>query len=120
MHNDIIARGSFDCVDQHGNAFQTTVEIGIPKPFETKTGETDYSCSLAVLPLNAYREKGACGTDSLMALGFAIENTRQILRAFVQLGGRVYFAGTKTPIDLESHTFQPVAEHLVNSQYRGT
>lgn len=120
MHNDIIARALFDCIDQRGNAFQTTVEIGIPKPFETKTGATDYCCSLAVLPLNVYRENGACGTDSLMALGFAIENTRQILRAFVQLGGRVYFAGTKTPIDVESPTFQPVSEHLVNPQFRGT
>jgi hypothetical protein len=116
--NDIIAKTSFDCIDQKGNAFVTTVEIGAPKPFESKSGSIDYSCSVAVLPLNVYREKGACGTDSLMALSLAIENTRQILRAFVQLGGRVYYPGTKTPIDIDSPTFQPVAEHLVNPQFR--
>ncbi len=117
--NEIIAQTSFDCIDQQGNAFVTTVEIGAPKPFETKSGSIDYSCSVAVLPLSVYREKGACGTDSLMALSFAIENTRQILRAFVKLGGLVYYPGTKTPIDIDSPTFQPVAENLVNPQFRG-
>jgi hypothetical protein len=116
--NDIIAKASFDCIDQKGNAFVTTVEIGVPKPFETKSGSTDYCCSLAVLPLNVYREKGACGTDSLMALSLAIENTRQILRVFVKLGGLIFFPGTKTPIDVESPTFQTVSEHLVNPQFR--
>ena len=116
--NDIIAKASFDCIDQKCNAFVTTVEIGLPQPFITESGSTDYCCALAVLPLNGYGARGACGTDSLMALSFAIENARQILRTFVKLGGQVYCTGTKTPIDVDSPTFQTVAEHLVNPQFR--
>ena len=114
----IIAKAEFDCVDQRGKAFVTTVEIGQPVPVATEHGSTDYRCYVAVLPLNVGRDGGA-GTDSLMALTFAIENVRQILLTFVKLGGKVYFKGSKTPIDFDDRFgFTPVAEHLVKPEYR--
>ncbi len=115
----IIASASFDCVDQKGNAFETTVEIGTPVPYSTKHGSTNYKCYVAVLPLNVEREIGGVGTDSLMALTFAIENVRQILRVFVKLGGKVYFKGSKTPIDFDDRFgFTPVDTNLVRPEYR--
>ena len=94
-------------------------EIGIPVPYSTKHGSTDFRCYVAVLPLNVEQEVGGVGTDSLMALTFAIENVRQILRVFVKLGDKVYFKGSKTPIDLDDRLgFLPVNDNLVRPEYR--
>ena len=115
----IIASAKFDCIDRKGNAFETTVEIGVPVPYSTKNGSTDFRCYVAVLPLNVEQEVGGVGTDSLMALTFAIENVRQILRVFVKLGDKVYFKGSKTPIDLDDRLgFLPVNDNLVRPEYR--
>jgi hypothetical protein len=99
-----IASHTFDCVDAEGSRFSVTASIGEPYMQPMEGEYDDYGCCPTALePLFAARRVG--GNDTFQALCLALHLIRQTLRAFVAQGGRVFFPGTTSPIDLDDPSF---------------
>ena len=101
-----IAERAFDCVDPKGKRFRAVARIGMPT---TVPRDGDLSahgnCPVMLEPLVSERAHG--GVDQFQALCLAIDLVRKALKTFVGQGGRVFFAGTGTPIQLDDPSFLP-------------
>jgi hypothetical protein len=101
-----IAERPFDCVDAKGKRFRAVARIGMPTTVPRNGELSAYgSCPVMLEPLFPERESG--GLDQFQALCLAIDLVRQALKTLVAQGGRVFFAGTDTPIRLEDPSFLP-------------
>jgi hypothetical protein len=101
-----IAERAFDCVDAKGKRFQAVACIGMPTTVPRDGELAAYgSCPVMLEPLVSARAHG--GIDQFQALCLAIDLVRRALKAFVAQGGRVFFVGTDTPIQLEDPSFLP-------------
>jgi hypothetical protein len=107
---DPVIKCEFDGVTRGGRDIVIHVAIGDPKGFAKKHKESDPGFFVEVEPLVG--RKRCVGTDSFMAMCFGIELVREALKIFVANGGSVYFRHTRSPIDLESHSFQPLGHFL--------
>jgi hypothetical protein len=110
-----IAERPFDCVDVKGKRFRAIARIGTPTtvPRDGKLSAHG-RCPVMLQPL--FPERAAGGIDQFQALCLAIELVRNALKTFVAQGGRVFFAGTDTPIKLDDPSFLP---HLDLEWLRG-
>jgi hypothetical protein len=101
-----IAERAFDCVDPKGKRFRAVARIGMPTTVPRDGDLSPHgSCPVVLEPLFSERAHG--GVDQFQALCLAIDLVRQALKTFVARGGRVFFAGTDTPIQLEDPSFLP-------------
>jgi hypothetical protein len=101
-----IAERAFDCVDPKGKRFRAVARIGMPTTVPRDGDLSAYgSCPVMLDPLVSERESG--GLDQFQALCLATDLVRKALKTFVAQGGRVFFAGTETPIQLEDPSFLP-------------
>ncbi len=101
-----IAERTFDCIDPLGKRFRAVARIGMPTmvPRDRKLS-AHAACRVMLEPLVSERAHG--GIDQFQALCLAIDLVRKALKTFVAQGGRVFFAGTDTPIQLEDPSFLP-------------
>jgi hypothetical protein len=101
-----IAERAFDCVDPKGKRFRAIARIGLPTTVPPDGDLSEYgSCPVTLEPLVS--ERAARGLDRFQALCLAIDLVRKALRTFVAQGGRVFFEGTETPIQLDDPSFLP-------------
>jgi hypothetical protein len=99
-------QAEFDGITRDGRDIVIRVAIGEPHDIPTASGDTDAGFYVDVEPLMERRTQ--VGTDSFMAMCFAIELVRKALKIFVAHGGSVYFRRTRSPIDLKSYCFEVV------------
>jgi hypothetical protein len=103
MRNPVI-KCEFDGVTSDGKEIVIHVAIGDAREFAKKYPGPDPGFYVEVEPLMGRR--ASVGTDSFMAMCFGIELVRNALKIFVAHGGSVYFRRTRSPIDMESPSFQ--------------
>lgn len=115
--DSIVAETTFDCVDRGGRSFALYVRIGDVHDIPTQSGDHNVGFYVELDPLMKRRLQAA--PDSFTALCFCIEMVRKALRIFVAHGGCVYFTGTRSPIDIDSHFFEPhhglICDEYLNS-----
>ncbi|MCM3869802.1 MAG: hypothetical protein ND895_03745 [Pyrinomonadaceae bacterium] len=95
--SEIVATTILDCVNSLGERQQVTVEIG--RPFEAPEGE--WACPVAMRGFyNSLAD--VRGADSLQALCLAASLVRQLLTAFLEDGGKIFFHNSESKYDLDS------------------
>jgi hypothetical protein len=99
----MVAETLFDCVSPDGNRFSAIARIGMPY-----IARTYAECLISFEPLIA--ERKSSGNDTFQAVCLAIDHIRKTLKSLVAAGGKVYFPGTKAPIDLNDPSFCPMNE----------
>jgi hypothetical protein len=101
-----IAEKTFDCIDPKGKHFRAVARIGMPITVPREGKLAAYArCPVMLEPLVPERAHG--GNDHFQALCLALDLVRQALKTFAAQGGRVFFSGTDTPIDLDNPSFGP-------------
>ena len=99
-----IAKNEFDCVDPKGKRFRAIARIGMPYLVPREGKLAAYGCcAVSVEPIFGPHPGG--GADVFQALCLAIDVIRKVLRSFVAQGGRVFYPGTQSPIDIEDPSF---------------
>lgn len=99
-----IAKTEFDCIDAKGKRFRAVARIGMPYLVPKEGKLSSYGrCAISVEPIFGPHPGG--GADVFQALCLAIDVIRKVLRSFVAQGGRVFYPGTRAPIDIEDPSF---------------
>lgn len=101
-----VVETTFDCVDRDGRPFPLHVRIGDRHDIRTESGDTDVGFYVELDPLMKRRVQA--GHDTFTAMCFCIQMVRVALKTFVAHGGSVYFAKTRSPIDLDDFLFGPI------------
>ncbi len=112
-----IADTSFDCIDPRRRRFRAVARIGQPEVVPRDGRLAAYArCPMSFTPFTAERRIG--GNDTFHALCLAIQVMRTVLKVFVRSGGRVFFPGTSSHIDLDDPTFLPLLD-LAELKHQG-
>ena|SRR6185295_2236665 len=95
-NNTSVIERTLDFVEPSGGRTTVTISFGPTYPVDD-----DYRCPVTFTGWQEKPPPDIWGFDSLQALLLAISLVHSMLVSFVEQGGRVLYAGTEDPFDLD-------------------